>query len=467
MINLLIKPFYVFVIEVAVQNEVGHDQYGIFFSLFNFCYLFQIFADFGLSNFNNTQVARDSSNASTNVPKILGLKLLLSLIFLLIILVVSFGLNYPKEYYPILWVIAGNQILVSFIIFLRTNISGLGHYRLDSFLSVLDKLILIFLLTYLLYFYQAKDFEFTIQWFVYAQMASLIATLVASIVFLISKTKAALLLPSFDFSLIKQSLPFAFIILTMSAYSRIDGVMLERLLDDNGHEAGIYAASYRILDALNIIGFLFAGLLLPMFSRLIGSKQDVAPILKLSLQLLMAIAIGVALYFSFFGNGFLDSLYPSYADAYYADILNILAWGFLGIAGTHILGTLLTAKHSLKNMNLVFILGFIINVLLNWIYIPAHGGIAAAWSTLVTEVFVALGLLLLVFREFRIPWDIAPLIRLISFGLIVAAGFYLLSSGFDLSWDIALLCSMILCFMVSLLLNIIDIRELKELVTIS
>lgn len=462
LINLLIKPFYVFVIEVAVQNEVGHDQYGIFFSLFNFCYLFQIITDLGLSNYNNTQVAKEVVSAKENVSKILGLKLILSLAFLFIIFFSSMVVDYPEDYYPLLWIIAGNQILISFIVFLRTSLSGLGHYRLDSMLSVLDKLILIAFLAYLLWFYNSANFQFTVEWFVYAQMASLLITLLIVVFFSFSKIKLKTYWPRINFSLLKKSLPFALIILTMSAYSRIDGVMLERMLDDSGHEAGIYAASYRILDALNIIGFLFAGLLLPMFSRLIGSKSDVEPTLKLAAQLLIAVAISIALYFSFFGDEILMTLYPDYSNSYYTQILTILTWGFLWIAVTHIFGTLLTANESLKKMNYIFIIGLILNVILNWLFIPTHKALAAAGATFITECIIALGLVVIVITELKIKFTIEPILKLLTFGIVICGLYYMLSVILDFNWIVSLFIGMIVSFVVSLLLNIIDIRELKE-----
>ncbi|MDV7402501.1 hypothetical protein RZS08_64360, partial [Arthrospira platensis SPKY1] len=52
----------------------------------------------------------------------------------------------------------------------------------------------------------------------------------------------------------------------MTAYNKIDGVFLGILMDDNGYQAGVYASAYRFYDAANMIGYLFAALLLPMFA---------------------------------------------------------------------------------------------------------------------------------------------------------------------------------------------------------
>ena len=58
-LNLLIKPIYVFGIEVSVQNAVGAETYGLYFALLNTAYLLQIINDFGLQIYNNRLVALD------------------------------------------------------------------------------------------------------------------------------------------------------------------------------------------------------------------------------------------------------------------------------------------------------------------------------------------------------------------------------------------------------------------------
>ena len=49
--------------------------------------------------------------------------------------------------------------------------------------------------------------------------------------------------------------------------------MLERLAADGLVEAGIYAQAYRIIDAGNSFAFLYAGMLLPIFARMIDKNK--------------------------------------------------------------------------------------------------------------------------------------------------------------------------------------------------
>ena len=73
----------------------------------------------------------------------------------------------------------------------------------------------------------------------------------------------------------KRSFPYALLILLMTIYYRIDSVMLERMIDDDSIQAGIYAQSYRFFEASNMIAYLFAALLLPIFSKMLKMKECV------------------------------------------------------------------------------------------------------------------------------------------------------------------------------------------------
>ena len=78
LINLLIKPFYIFGIDRTVQNTVGPDEYGIFFTLLNLSYILTIINDLGIQNFNNRNISQNSQLISKHLSHILGIKILLA-----------------------------------------------------------------------------------------------------------------------------------------------------------------------------------------------------------------------------------------------------------------------------------------------------------------------------------------------------------------------------------------------------
>ena len=50
-LNLLVKPIYLFGVELGVQNAVGAEDYGLYYAMFNFTFLFNVLLDLGINNF--------------------------------------------------------------------------------------------------------------------------------------------------------------------------------------------------------------------------------------------------------------------------------------------------------------------------------------------------------------------------------------------------------------------------------
>jgi len=180
-LNLLIKPIWFFGIEVGVQNQVGEEVYGFYFSLFNFAFILNMLLDAGINNYNNRAIARDSSVLKGHLAAIIPLKLSLSLIYAGVVLVSGKILGYSHEQFQMLWILVINQFLASFILYFRTNISGLQLYRTDSLLSVLDRSLMI-LFTGLLLWGNISSKPVQMEWCVYAQTLSYTVCICANIV---------------------------------------------------------------------------------------------------------------------------------------------------------------------------------------------------------------------------------------------------------------------------------------------
>jgi O-antigen/teichoic acid export membrane protein len=226
-----------------------------------------------------------------------------------------------------------NQILISFILYLRSNISGLLHFNTDSVISVLDRLLMIAICGALLwggFMHQT----FKIEWFVYAQTAAYVITALIALVIVMKKAAFKRLQwnLAFFFLIIKQSYPFAVLVLLMTFYNRIDSVMLERMLpgEQGDVQAGIYASAYRLLDAINMIAYLFSVILLPMFARLIKEKSSVQSLVKLSFTMLFMASVILSITLCFYNHSFMDLLYVRHIDES-ADVFRMLILGFIPI----------------------------------------------------------------------------------------------------------------------------------------
>ena len=457
-LNLLIKPFWFFGIEVGVQNRVGEEMYGFYFSLFNFAFILNILLDLGINNFNNLAIARDPDRIRDHLAAIVPLKLLMGLVYALVVFVSGKIVGYSPQQFSMLWVLILNQFLASFILYFRTNISGLQYFRTDSLLSVMDRALMI-LFTGLLLWGNITEEPFRIQWFVYAQTLSYTLTLVtvASIVRYRSGSFIHRVSLSRSRQILKLSYPFALLILLMSLFNRVDSVMLERLLPNGKEEAGIYAQSFRIYDAASQFSFLFSILLLPMFSRMLRQKENINELVRSAFPILMTAGISAALISITYREEIINLLYHNYAHDSPV-IFSILMTGFVFLSTSYIYGTLLTANNNMRQLNILAGTTVVINITLNLILIPRLQGIGAAISSLSSQSFYAIVQMILARRIIRIPWNGDILIRLAAFLCLNLLTAWLTS--FLPSWWTGMILLAAACVSSALLLGLLKPGEL-------
>jgi O-antigen/teichoic acid export membrane protein len=175
LLNFLIKPFWIFGIDRTVQNMVPSQDYGIYFAMFNFSMLFSILLDLGLTNYNNKNIAQNNHILSKYFSGLLTFKFLLSVVYFVITFVVGFIVGYDSDRFYLLLFLSINQFLISLILFMRSNISGLHLYGIDSLLSVLDKVLMIIFCSILLWGNLITE-PFSIFHFIYAQTFDYILT---------------------------------------------------------------------------------------------------------------------------------------------------------------------------------------------------------------------------------------------------------------------------------------------------
>lgn len=461
---MLIKPFWIFGIDRTVQNLVGDESYGFYFALFNFSMILNILLDVGITNFNNRNISRYNFLLPKHLSNIVGLKLVLAIVYAIFSLIIAGIIGYSKVQFHLLFFLIFNQFLVSFTLYLRSNITALQFFRTDSLLSVLDRSLMILICSLLLYT-NILGGQFSIQWFVYAQTISYIIT--AVITFAIVLQKAGRFKIRFDlkffFVFLRKSYPYALLILLMALYNRIDSVMLERLLDGTtGHEqAGIYAQAFRLLDAVSMFGALVAGLLLPIFSKMIKEREPIGDVVKLSFTLLMIPAIVIAVSSVYYDVEIMSLLYTS-NTAFSADILGILMIGFVGIASTYIFGTLLTANGSMRQLNIMAFFGVLLNVGLNLILIPRMQAYGSAYASLTTQLFTGAAQLILALVIFKLKPQFSYVLRIFIFTVVVIA-LAELSQNFDY-WVYGYMAMIAGSVLFALFIRLISIKDMLKII---
>jgi O-antigen/teichoic acid export membrane protein len=461
-LNLLIKPFWIFGIDRTVQNVVGAEEYGLYFSLFNFSLLLNIILDFGITNYNNRNIAQNNQLLSKSLSSIVVLRFMLAVVYFIFTLAAAMLIGYELRQIYILVFLVFNQFIASFILYLRSNLSGLHLFKTDSIISVLDRTLMIIICSFLLWGGFVKS-EFRIEWFIYAQTSAYVVALLITLVVVYGK--ADFLKLNFDrayfIAILKKSYPFAVLTLLMAFYFRIDSVMLERLLPNGKEQAGIYAQAYRILDAAAMFAFLFAGLLLPMFSRMIKHKESIDQLTFFSLLLLIVPVLAITFASFFYRGEIMDLLYHQHV-ASSSIIFGILILSYVGIAITYIFGTLLTANGNLKQLNLMAGAGVILNISLNLILIPKYFALGAAIASLITQVFTAVIQIILSFRIFKFRFNGKRIYQILLFvGAVFLLSFF--SVQINIYWIIKYILIIILSLLLAFVFRIFKLKVLFEI----
>lgn len=462
-VNILVKPFWLLGIDRTVQIVTG-DVYGLYYSLFALSLTFNILLDVGITNYNNRNIARNNHLLSKHMGNIIGLKLVLSIVYAIVVLAWAGIVGYNKLQFHLLFFLIFNQFFLQFILYLRSNLTALHLFTIDSIVSVLDRIFMIVLCGILLYT-NITGGVFKIEWFVYVQTISYFLS--AIIIYLIVLKKAGKVKIQFklNFSLVflKKTYPYAILILLMAFYNRFDTVLIERLLPHHEgiHQVSLYAHGFRLLDAVSMFGFLFAGMLLPIFSRMIKLKQSIGEMLGFAFTLIIFISLTISMSSFFYRVEIMEWMQYDYV-AESAPIFATLMFGFIPITTTYIFGTLLTANGSIKELNIMAFAGMVINVSLNLILIPQFQAEGAAYVSLSTQVLTALAQVLIAVRIFRlkVKWNIILRILLYS-GLVLVIGYYSRDIGNKVLGFVAMIVASTL---VAFLIKLIDLKKLFNIV---
>ena len=411
LVNLMIKPLYIFGIERNIQNLVGAADYGLFYSLFNLSFILSIILDPGITNYNNRHIAQNEHLLSSSFSNIISLKIFLTIIYIVFISIYALILNFnAQEWYLISLLVLG-QILNSFTLYNRSNLAGMQLFKTDTFISILDKLLMIIICAPIIYFGFGIT-QFNIVTFITIQTFSFMGAAIISFFYVKKHTSFFKIHLNWEksISIIKESYPFAILALLMLVYTKADTVLLKEIHKNGNEEVGVYAAAYRLIDALNMIAVLFSGLLYPIFARMIKEKHNIEGLVKTSFSLLVLPSAVFALFSFFYAENIMQMLYVTNVNSA-AKIFQILIIGFVFICNGYIYGTLLTANGNIRLLNKIALFGVLVNIILNIIFIPLYGALGSAYVSVLTFFIVTSAQLYFCHHYFGIKVKLSYLIR--------------------------------------------------------
>src|SRR5215213_9298785 len=118
-LNILVKPVWLFLIDRKVQTTLGYEAYGRYFSILNLSYVLFFLSDIGISNMLNQRVA---DSKPINVIQLLPIKAVLLVIYFIVFSFIAWITHISD--WSILFYVMVIQSLTSLLIFFRNVITA-------------------------------------------------------------------------------------------------------------------------------------------------------------------------------------------------------------------------------------------------------------------------------------------------------------------------------------------------------
>jgi O-antigen/teichoic acid export membrane protein len=244
--------------------------------------------------------------------------------------------------------------------------------------------------------------------------------------------------------IVLQALPIGMTTALNIVYLRIDAILLG--LMRGAADVAHYAAATRFIDLATFGSTALAASLYPVMARM--SSETHRPTLRRAYQtctdIMLFAGIPLAIGWFLLAQPMISLVYP--ADMQSAVLaLRILSWVLIPLFVNSVVGSLVLTLHLERKFLWLSVSAAMLNVALNIVFIPSYGIVASSIITVVSELFVTLIAVYLIFGKIDyIPTPRFGLLTLLS-ALAMAIPVYLLR-GY---WPAAVLGGGIIFFLVS------------------
>lgn len=410
-------------IAIAIMTRyLGKVGFGQYTTIITFLSFFGIIADLGLTLVTVQMISQPGIDQNKILSNLFSLRLISAIVFLgLAPLVIIF---FPYD--PIIKLGVIVTTLSFFFIALNQILVGLFQksLRMDkvAIAEVVSRIILVIGVVLVWYL----DLGL-----INIMVATVIASAFSFLLHFIFSRRFARIKLDFDFAvwrqIIRKSWPLALTIFFNLIYLKADILMLS--LIKNQAEVGIYGATYKIIDVLITMPFMFAGIMLPiMTARWANSnKQDFKNVLQKSFDLMVILALPLIIGTQFVAKNIMVIVAgQEFADSGPVLRILILAAGviFLGAIFAH--GVIAINKQ--KKIISAYIFTAITAVIGYLIFIPKYSYFGAAWVTIYSEIIIALASIYIVWKYTKILPNLKIAGKSLAASLVMAIVIYYTSS---------------------------------------
>lgn len=392
--NLLIAFF----IGIWIIRYLGPENYGVFSYVLAFTGLFFFIAGLGIDSILNRELVNHPEKRDYLLGTAFRLRLfggLFALIFAIITIFIvdnSPLIRFLVSIYSFIFIIQSLNIIGTFFNSRVEAKKGVQAQVLAASISAVLKVALIMSglgVIWLMFIYVLDSVWISIFLFLSYRRNSF-------------KIRSWKFSPVLAKKMLSDSWLLALTSVSVLLYMKIDQVMIKQMMDEIA--VGWYAAAVRLFEFSYIVPAMISASLIPAILN--AKKTDLNSYrsrLKKMSVFLFFLSIFIALIISIFSGFIVKLLFGSdYLNSIM--VLRIGAWSIIGISLSYVVGQYLIAENYIKIYFYITLIGAIINIGLNYLFIPIYGISGAAVVTALSYLVVPLSLVL--FRKTRRDWGL-------------------------------------------------------------
>jgi O-antigen/teichoic acid export membrane protein len=376
--KIIAFAYFLFLARIMMPELTG--QYFLAVSITT---IYSVIADFGITPVVIREIAKDTSMAKSLISHALGLKIPLITLATIGAMLTGVFLGYSPEIQYL--------IVLASIVLLLDSIHLLFYGVLRGFQSLKFESLGVFLgqLTTATFGGLVLILNPTLPLLVLALMTGSLVNVGVSSYKIIRMLGASALKPTWSKEernwILKTAFPFALAAIFVKVYSYIDTIFISKFLDDTA--IGIYAIAYKFTYAFQFLPLAFTAALYPGMSELVGKDdQKLNRILMRSMWYMAILSAPIVLGLYAIADEITLLAGNGYAQS--AIILQTLVFVLLPIFLDFPVGSLLNASGRQVTKTSIMGATMAINVILNAIFIPQFGVMGAAYTAIISFLFL-------------------------------------------------------------------------------
>ncbi len=393
----IIMVLGIVVVKLAT-NYLGKSGFGEYATSYEYLAFFGIVADLGLYTVGIREMAKDEKRIPMIMGNVLSVRTIVAFLMVGVAIISAFFIpQYQNTSIPFAIIIAGIATIFNL---LTSSICAVLQVYLkmeyNSLASVIGKLVNVLYMLFVIYVLHTTDKVAGLYQMVWAGAVGNFVMLSITYYYSSKLTKIRYRFDKEFFTdVILKALPYGIALVLNTIYFRIGSILLSLMKSTD--DVSIYRVPMTMLETVGIIPLYFMNSVFPFLTRSLANKDGHHhKIIQYSFDFLVmgsmpiiagTVVLATPLIYAISSQEFLSNLAVGFygSDIILQVLIFALAFSFIN----SLFGFILIADNRQMDILKRNLLGAVLTIILDLIFIPYYGVRAAAASNVITEFYVA------------------------------------------------------------------------------